>query len=172
MLHLLQPAAGARAPIRILPLAPGSYDVALCREHLLVTTPFADDLVIATVMNLDSEILVYEGELRAAQLASDVEALDRLLDDALVFTSFDGTLASKADDLAMHRSGRMRITRMEPMERRMLHLGQTSVVNVKMDAAALIDGAPIEAVLRYTRVWHKRDEGWRVVAGHMGMAPR
>jgi ketosteroid isomerase-like protein len=58
---------------------------------------------------------------------------------------------------------------MEPMERHILHLGQTSVVTVKMDAAAVIEGAPIEAVLRYTRVWHKRDNGWQLVAGHMSI---
>lgn len=122
-------------------------------------------------MNMDGEILAREAELRQAQLASDVEALDRILDDVLVFTNFDGTLAGKADDLALHRSGRIRITRMEPMERHVLDLGQTSVVSVKMDAAAVIDGAPIEAVLRYTRVWHRRNDGWRLVAGHMSMVP-
>ena len=119
---------------------------------------------------MDDEILAREAELRQAQLTSDVEALDRLLDDALLFTNFDGTLASKADDLAMHGSGRLRITRMEPLERHILHLGQTAIVNVKMDAAAVLAGAPMEAVLRYTRVWHKRDGGWRLVAGHMSMA--
>lgn len=121
---------------------------------------------------MDSEILACEVQLRDAQLASDVEALDRILDDALVFTNFDGTLASKADDLSMHRSGRIRITRMEPLERHILHLGNTSVVNSKMDAAAVLEGTPIEAVLRYTRVWHKRDNGWRLVAGHMSMVQR
>jgi ketosteroid isomerase-like protein len=118
---------------------------------------------------MDSEILACEAELLQAQLASDVEALDRILDDALLFTNFDGALASKADDLSLHRSGRLRITRMEPLERHILHLGQTSVVNVKMDAAAVLQGAPIEAVLRYTRVWHKKADAWRVVAGHMGI---
>lgn len=120
-------------------------------------------------MNMDTEILAREAELRQAQLDSDVEALDGILDDSLVFTNLDGSLASKADDLSLHRSGRMRITRMEPMERHILHLGQTAIVNVKMDTAAIIEGAPIQMALRYTRVWHKGDGGWRLVAGHMSM---
>jgi hypothetical protein len=51
--------------------------------------------------------------------------LDRLLDDLLVFTNIDGTLAGKSDDLVMHRSGRLRITRMDPDNRQFLHLGAT-----------------------------------------------
>jgi len=44
------------------------------------------------------------------------------------------------DDLSLHRSWRFRITRMQPMERRLLHLGVTSIVSVKMGAAAVLDG--------------------------------
>ncbi len=121
-------------------------------------------------MSIDDEILACEAELRDAQLTGDVAILDRLLDDALVFTSYDGTLARKHDDLSMHRSGRMRITRMDPADRHMTHLGATSVVSVLMHAEAVIDGAPVAAALRYTRVWHKRPEGWRVVVAHMSTA--
>jgi ketosteroid isomerase-like protein len=122
-------------------------------------------------MSVDEEILACEAELRRAQLESDVAALDRLLDDALVFAGLDGAVASKSDDLSLHRSGRMRITRMEPIERRLLHLGVTSVVSVQMDAAAILDGVPVSGKLRYTRIWHKRPGGWRVVAGHMSSVP-
>ena len=122
-------------------------------------------------MNIDDEILTCESELRNAQLTGDVAVLARLLDDELVFTAIDGTLASKADDLSLHRSGKLRITRMDPLDRRLLHLGATSVVSVRMDAEAVMDGVPVTAVLRYTRVWHKRPEGWRLVAGHMSVVP-
>src|SRR5262245_61391448 len=46
-------------------------------------------------MNADDEILAREAELQRAQLASDVDALNRILDDCLMFTSFDGTLVTK-----------------------------------------------------------------------------
>jgi len=122
-------------------------------------------------MNADEEILECETELQRAQLASDVDALRRLLGDELVFTSIDGSLATKNDDLSLHRSGRLRITRMEPVERRLLHLGVTSIVSVKMDAAAVLDGVSMTGMLRYTRVWHKRSGNWQVVAGHMSTVP-
>jgi ketosteroid isomerase-like protein len=118
-------------------------------------------------VSIDDEIQACEAELRQAQLTGDVVVLDRLLDDSLVFTNIDGTLASKSDDLSAHRSGRLRITRMEPSDLRLLHLGATSVVSVRMNAEAIINGAPVTATLRYTRIWHRRTEGWRLVAGHM-----
>lgn len=122
-------------------------------------------------MSIDDEILECEAQIRRAQLTSDVQALERLLDDQLMFTSLDGTIATKADDLALHRSGRLRVTRMEPLEYRILHLGATAVVSVKMDAAAVIDGAEIANILRYTRVWHKRSDRWQIAAGHLSAVP-
>lgn len=119
----------------------------------------------------DDPILEYEEALRQAQLRSDVEALDRLLDDALVFTSLEGTVVGKADDLAIHRSGRLRITRMDPGDRHIVRLGSTVVVNVRMEAEATFDGVPARNALRYTRVWHERPGGWRVIAGHMSVVP-
>ncbi|HEX4810764.1 MAG TPA: nuclear transport factor 2 family protein [Bryobacteraceae bacterium] len=118
-------------------------------------------------MSIDDEILACEAELRHAQLTGDIAVLDRLLDDLLLFTTIDGTLASKSDDLSLHRSGRLRITRMDPSDRQLLHLGATSVVSVRMNAEAVMDGVPVTATLRYTRIWHKRPDGWRLVAGHM-----
>ncbi len=122
-------------------------------------------------MGIDDEILECEGELRKAQLTGDAALLARLLDDALLFTSFDGTVASKSDDLSLHRSGRLRITKMDPIDRHVLHLGSTSVVSVLMETEAVIDGVPATANMRYTRVWHKRENGWRLVAGHMSVVP-
>jgi hypothetical protein len=116
---------------------------------------------------MSDAVLACEEELRQAQLSGDVTALERLLDDGLVFTALDGAVVGKADDLALHRSGRLRITRMDPGERHVLRLGAVAVVVVRMEAAAVIDGAEVAGPLRYTRVWHERAGGWRVVAGHM-----
>ena len=110
--------------------------------HRTAGSPYGILKQVERFVSIDDEILACEAELRHAQLTGDVAILDRLLDDALVFTSYDGTLARKHDDLSMHRSGRMRITRMDPTDRHMMHLGATSVVNVLMNAEAVIDGGP------------------------------
>ncbi len=120
-----------------------------------------------TPVDADDPILRCEAELRAAQLAGDVAALDRLIDDALVFVALDGSVVGKADDLELHRSGRLRVTRMDPVERHVRRLGAVVVVTVRMDATATIDGTEVSGPLRYTRVWCQHGDGWRIVAGHM-----
>ena len=118
----------------------------------------------------ESTILAHEEALRLAQLHGDVTALERLIDDDLIFTSLDGAIVGKQDDLELHRSGRLRITRMEPIDRRVMILGDIAVVSAKMNAAASFDGAVSEGLLRYTRVWRKHADGCRIVAGHMSVA--
>ena len=118
-------------------------------------------------MSQDHPILSFESALVEAQLTGDVAALDRLLDDNLYFTGLGGGVFSKADDLAAHRSGQLRITKMRPLDRHITSLGPVVVVSVLMDAEAMVGGVANVATLRYTRVWYQRSDGWKVVAGHM-----
>ena len=112
-----------------------------------------------------------EKALRQAQLASDVAALDALIDPDLVFTGPDGLLYSKADDLAAHRDGIIRIARLDSSEERVQFFGHIAVVAVRMDMAGTFRGTAFGGPVRYTRVWCERPEGWRIVAGHVSMIP-
>ena len=112
-------------------------------------------------------LLACERALRQAQLTGDVEALDRLVDDALVFTGPDGNIYGKADDLDAHRQGWVRITRLEPSDERVQRFGSIAVVSVRMDMAGTFRGTPFAGPFRYTRVWCERSDGWRIVAGHV-----
>ena len=108
-----------------------------------------------------------EEALRRAQLAGDVAALERLVDDALVFTGPDGLLYGKGDDLAAHREGWVRVTRLEPSEERVQRFGDVAVVSVRMEMAGAFRGAEFAGPFRYTRVWRDGPGGWRIVAGHV-----
>jgi ketosteroid isomerase-like protein len=118
-------------------------------------------------MNEDHPILSCEADLVNAQLAGDIAQLDRLLDDDLYFVGLGGIIFSKADDLAAHRLGEIKITKMVARDRHITSLDSVVVVTALMDTAATIGGASYVATLRYTRVWCKRADGWKVVAGHM-----
>lgn len=108
-----------------------------------------------------------EAALRRAQLASDVRELDRLVDDALVFTGPNGAVYGKQDDLDAHRRGLVRIARLEPSEERIQRFGHIAVVSVRMEMSGTFEGAPFAGPFRYTRVWRAHPDGWRVVAGHV-----
>ena len=116
---------------------------------------------------LDDSLKASEAALRQAQLASDVSALERLVDDALVFTGPDGLVYSKQDDLDAHRQGWVRISRLEPSEERIQRFGNIAVVSVRMEMSGSFHGKPFAGPFRYTRVWHSHADGWRVVAGHV-----
>lgn len=120
----------------------------------------------------DDPILAVEDELRAAMLAGDVATLDRLIDDELMFVSHLGEVVGKAQDLEMHRSHRLRITSMTPSDRRIQRVGDTTVVSVRMHTTAIVDGTPVEQTFRYTRVWHHRADGWKIVSGGMVVVAR
>src|SRR6059058_2199124 len=98
-------------------------------------------------------ILALESELRSAMFTNDVATLNRLLDDALVFTSLDGSVIGKEWDLAAHRARRLRLTRMDPSDVHIVRCGSTAVVSVRMDIDGTWDGGPATGVFRYTRVW-------------------
>ncbi|MDB4913380.1 MAG: cytochrome [Gemmatimonadetes bacterium] len=120
----------------------------------------------------DSTLYASEAAIRAAQLAGDASALDALIDESLVFTGPDGGIYGKQDDLAAHRAGAIRITRLEPSEEHVQELGDVAVVCVRMEMAGTFQGTPFAGPFRYTRVWARRASTWRVVAGHVSAIHR
>jgi ketosteroid isomerase-like protein len=117
----------------------------------------------------DDSLHACETALRQAQLAGDVAMLDRLVDDELVFTGPDGAVYGKSDDLDAHREGWVRVTRLDPSEERIQRFGSIVVVSVRMEMAGTFRDLPFAGPYRYTRVWRKHGDGWRVVAGHVSV---
>ena len=116
-----------------------------------------------------AEIVACEAELRAAQLAADTAALDRLISDALLFTGPDGELATKAQDLEAHGSGVVRFRAHEPEELRVRRVGDDVVVcALRTRLAVEVAGTLHRGTYCYTRVWAREGGGpWRVVGGHV-----
>ena len=116
---------------------------------------------------MDSGLHESENALRRAQLASDAGALDRLVDESLIFTGPDGGIYRKTDDLDAHRNGWIRITRLDPSEEHVQEFGEIAVISVRMEMAGLFHDAPFSGSFRYTRVWRHFADGWRIVSGHV-----
>jgi hypothetical protein len=113
-----------------------------------------------------------EGTLRQAQLDGDVEALDRLIDDALLFVGPDGALLSKEDDLALHLNGAVRFISHEPTDLQWRLIAPDVVaVSLRTRLGVLVHGQAVAGDYHYTRVWARREERWRVVAGHVSAVP-
>jgi ketosteroid isomerase-like protein len=121
----------------------------------------------------DPEIAACEAAIRAAQLAADVAALDRLIAEDLLFTGPDGQLGRKALDLELHGSGAVRFRGHEPEELKVRRIGHdVAVAALRARLTVEVQGAHLRGTYRYTRVWAREDGGpWRVVGGHVSRVP-
>jgi Domain of unknown function (DUF4440) len=112
-----------------------------------------------------------ERRLQRAQLESDVEVLDRLIDDRLVFTGPDGRHYSKQDDLHVHRSGQQSMSQVHEEDLAVLVVGGTGLTWFLGTLEGTMAGQPFRARVRYTRTWIYDDEkGWRLIAAHVSAA--
>ena len=117
----------------------------------------------------DPEIVELEVRIRAAQLRADVSALDALLADDLLFTGPDGTVGTKAQDLAAHESGTVRFRKHLPLELRVRRIGlDVAMTSLCAQLSVEAAGRLTSGEYRYTRVWAREGScDWRVVGGHV-----
>ncbi|QHV97521.1 nuclear transport factor 2 family protein [Spirosoma endbachense] len=121
-------------------------------------------------MSALEEIQFVEQRLREAMLNSDIKELDALLSDELLVTGPDGKLVGKADDLAAHRTGIVRIKAMVPQEIIVKILPEAAVVFALMAMQGFIQDQAFEGLYRYTRVWSKQTGNWQIIAAHISAA--
>ncbi|WP_405485787.1 nuclear transport factor 2 family protein [Nocardia sp. NBC_00511] len=115
---------------------------------------------------MEKDLREAELRLQAAQLAGDVQALDELLDDRLIFTFGPGTF-TKADDLELHRTKAQVMSKLVEEELAILVEGTTGVTWFLGVVEGTVHGSPFAARMRYTRTWtHDAARGWRVIAAH------
>ena len=109
-----------------------------------------------------------ETRLRVAMLAGDVGTLDTLLSEKLVFTNQMGARLTKTDDIAAHRSGLLRIKRLDADEHPLIRvLGDSAIVCLTVELAGTYDDQPFDGTFAYTRLWHRSpNDGWQVEAAH------
>ncbi|OLE30512.1 MAG: DUF4440 domain-containing protein [Actinobacteria bacterium 13_1_20CM_3_71_11] len=132
-----------------------------CRRTEEATVPDADRI---------EELRTAERQLQAAQLASDVAELDRLIDDRLLFTGPGGKLYSKSDDLRMHGTGEQKITRVEEEDLSVLVARDTGITCFLGTLEGTLSGTQFTARIRYTRTWIHDISGWRLLAVHVSDA--
>lgn len=123
---------------------------------------------------LIDELSKAEGRLQAAQLTGDVEELDRLLDERLVFTGPpDGKChpGAKELDLHNHRSRTQVMTKVSQEDLTVLVVGSTGVTCFLGTVEGTFAGTPFAGRMAYTRTWAHTDEyGWRILAAHASPA--
>lgn len=108
-----------------------------------------------------------EEQLRLAMLASDVETLEALCHEALLFQTPEGVLLRKEDDLDNHRSGRQKLTKLATSELVVELFGADLAVTTSLvDLEGAFDGSAFAGRFRAIRTWRREHDGpWQIIAG-------
>jgi len=115
----------------------------------------------------NQQIIKAEERLKLAMLNSDINELDKLLADQLIFTNHLGQILTKSDDLEAHKSGLLNINSINLDEQKILLAPNTIVVFVKAHIVGSYANETSESDFRFTRVWIKsKTEDWQVIAAH------
>ncbi|HBI88599.1 MULTISPECIES: nuclear transport factor 2 family protein [Sphingobacterium] len=117
------------------------------------------------------DIVEADNQLFAAQLASDVDALDLLLYDSLVAIAPDGQMLTKEMDLNAHRSKAMIIEQATTEIDAIKLVGDTALSVVTMTAKGQVMGAPLEGKFRYFRTWKRIDNSLKVIGASFMQLP-
>ncbi|MDB5019028.1 MAG: hypothetical protein JWQ28_155 [Pedobacter sp.] len=135
-------------------------------EKLWRSSPTATLSKIKFNMNTIDEIKILEQELQQAMLDSNVEELDELILDDLIFTNHMGVVLTKKSDLDAHRTRTLTIASLQASEQTIRPFGDTIVVSVLMHISGKYDGHSFEGANRYTRVWVKYGASWKIAVAH------
>ncbi len=97
---------------------------------------------------------------------SDVQAMENLLAEKLIFTNHLGKVVSKAEDIASHREKVFVINSIILSNQEVINLGNSAVVTTQANISGCYNGQPTAGNFRFTRVWTNCENGWQVIAGH------
>ena len=99
--------------------------------------------------------------------SGDIAALNRLLADEYTYTSRDGEISNKAEDLESYKTSQIRLESAELIEQKVRVISNyTAVENGKIRYIGANAGKPFDITKRYTTTWVWRDFRWQIVADH------
>lgn len=112
-----------------------------------------------------NDILDLENQLCDAMKSGNVEILDRLLHDDLLFIVPSGETITKEMDLETYRQGNLKIVELIPTIEQLNIIDDLAAITLKMTLKGSYDDQPVEGQYRYIRFWKNCSDGIKVVGG-------
>jgi hypothetical protein len=113
-----------------------------------------------------------ELDLQRAQLASDTNALARLLHNHLRFIGPDAQVHDKASDLAAHEAALVVFKASRAIEIEVHVFETTGLTIALLELVVDVDGETVAGSYRYTRTWLFDDDRWQIVGGAIVRVPQ
>lgn len=100
---------------------------------------------------------------RAAQLAGDADAMDKLLSDDYVGITMTGQVVTKTQQLDRMRNRSTVVSSIALTDVKVKLIGTTAVVTSLADVEGTSEGEPMHGIYRYTRVYTRLASGtWKI----------
>lgn len=113
----------------------------------------------------EQKVLEAENLLLEAMLKSDVETLDKLLHNDLLFVLPTGKVITKQMDLETHKSGNLVLRKITSSIDSIKQINENVVVTLSSQIAGKMLDQNFEGEFRYLRVWKIFDKQLKVIAG-------
>ncbi|MGA2361653.1 MAG: nuclear transport factor 2 family protein [Candidatus Aminicenantales bacterium] len=114
----------------------------------------------------EQELLKLEQEWTNALVKADWAFLNRILADDWVITDIDGSVTTKAQDLASLKSGELVISSMVADDMKARVYGDAAVVTGRNTLKGTDKGKDVSGQERWTDTWIKKAGLWQCVATH------
>ncbi len=124
----------------------------------------------------EQEILAQEDRLTQATRQLDLDVLDRLYADDILFTGVTGATCDKSSLMDEARRGRTErqaapetqhfVASYDKADIKVVAHGDTAVTSWRFVITIRNNGQETTRMYRTTNVWMRRQPGWQVIAGH------
>ena len=120
---------------------------------------------MSSLLLTEQKILEIENQLREAMKKSDVEILEQLLHDDLLFVLPSGEVITKKTDLETHQSGNLVLEEITSSMDSIKQIDENVVVTLSSNLKGKMLEQNFEGNFRYLRVWKMFDGQLKVIAG-------
>jgi ketosteroid isomerase-like protein len=115
---------------------------------------------------VEQELIKLENEWANAWVKSDVAFFDGIEADDYTYTACEGSVWTKAQDLALLKSGEDVITSWVLADMKVRVYGDAAAVTGRATIKETYKGKDVSRQERWTDTWVKRAGRWQCVAGH------
>jgi 3-hydroxyisobutyrate dehydrogenase-like beta-hydroxyacid dehydrogenase len=119
--------------------------------------------VAVSEMEIEIELLALDSERFRSMVNQDVETLERLLDDELVWTHASAVRDGKQSFLERLTAGSIRYLEITRSEEEVRLFDNVAIVGGVANIHAMVNGSERFLTNRYNNVWLKRAGSWRMV---------
>lgn len=116
--------------------------------------------------SVEQELIRLENEWADAWVKSDIAFFDRIMANDYTWTAPWGEVFTKADNLALAKSGEDVITSWVLADMKVRVYGDAAVVTGRQTIKETYKGEDVSDQYRWTDTWVKRAGQWQCVAGH------